>query len=220
VIVLPRRELVAAALQAVGVNADPHAVPRAHYRAVRTLDGRPGYDYLLAFARALDVAKADLGDALAALRRLADRRVSGEILWSEPAPGADTTLRALHRARIPVLVVTNSDGHGEGNLRDAGICQVGRGPGPTVAAVIDSTRVGHAKPDPAIFAVALERVGLAAPDVVHVGDTLSTDVAGAQAAGIAAIHLDPTRRCRDPTHRHVRWLSGLWRHVSATSRED
>jgi FMN phosphatase YigB (HAD superfamily) len=84
-----------------------------------------------------------------------------------------------------------------------------------VAAVIDSTRVGHAKPDPAIFALALARAGASAGEVVHVGDMLSTDIAGARAAGIRAIHLDPTGRCRDREHRHVRALTGLWRHVSS-----
>jgi FMN phosphatase YigB (HAD superfamily) len=213
--VLPHRGLVAAALASAGVTIDPAAVPEAHYRAVRALDRGVASDYLPALCRSLEVPEPRRPAALAALERLADRRVSGEILWSEPGPGACATLRRLHRAGIPVLVVTNSDGHGEENLRDSGICQVGEGRGAPVAAVIDSTRVGHAKPDPAIFALALARAGASAGEVVHVGDMLSTDIAGARAAGIRAIHLDPTGRCRDREHRHVRTLTGLWRHVSS-----
>lgn len=217
---LPHRGLVAATLHRLGVTVDPHRVAAAHYRAVRALDAGVADDYLPALTCALHVPERRRADALAALRQLADRARSGRILWSEPAPGADVTLRRLRQAGIPVLVVTNSDGHGEQNLRESGICQVGPGPGAEIHAVVDSTRVGHAKPDPAIFAFALECAGVSAAEVVHVGDMLSTDVEGARAAGIAAIHLDPARRCRDPAHRHVRSLSGLWRHVPATSRVD
>lgn len=222
VLVLPHRGLVSAALAGAGVPIDPGALPAAHYRAVRALDtAAPGESepgYLPALCRALGIGAEQTPAALSALRRLADRRASGEILWSEPAPGAVEVLRALHRARLPVLVVTNSDGHGEENLRDAGICQPGAGRGVPVTAVIDSTRVGHAKPDPAIFAAALAAAGVEAGDAVHVGDMLSTDVAGARRAGIPAIHLDPARSCRDADHRHIRGLAGLWRHVALYRR--
>ena len=218
VLVLPHRRLVAAALHHAGVTIDPAAVPAAHYRAVRVLDaGAPGSSepgYMPALCRALGVAAARVAAAVAALERAADRAASGEILWSEPAPGVPATLNRLHVAGTPVLVVTNSDGHGEENLRDAGICQVGAGRGAPIAAVIDSTEVGCAKPDPAIFALALSRAGASAGEVVHVGDMVSTDVAGAQAAGIAAIHFDPARRCRASEHRHIRSLGGLWRHIA------
>lgn len=215
---LPHRGLVVAALAQAGVTIDPGAVAPAHYRAARALDRGAAGDYLEVLCQALAVPASRRAPALAALRPLADRGRSGEILWSEPAPGADATLRALQQAGVPVLVVTNSNGHGEENLRDSGICQVGRGRGAEVAAVIDSTRVGHAKPDPAIFTIALARAGVGAREAVHVGDMVSTDVAGARAAGIAVIHLAPTRRCRDPAHRHVRALPGIWRHVGAAPR--
>ena len=218
VLVLPHRQLVAAALDRAGVRVDPAAVPAAHYGAVRALDaGTPGTSepgYMAALCRALGIAAASMAAAVSALERLADRAASGEILWSEPASGVAATLQTLHAAGTPVVVVTNSDGHGEENLRDAGICQVGAGRGAPIAAVIDSTAVGHAKPDPAIFAVALARAGVNADDVVHVGDMVSTDIAGAEATGITAIHLDPARRCREHGHRHIRSLGGLWRHIA------
>jgi putative hydrolase of the HAD superfamily len=217
VLVLPHRGLVATALAEVGVAVDPEAIAPAHYRAVRALDRGPrgsgATGYREALCRALPVPAARQDAAVAALARLADRRRSREIMWSEPAPGALQTLHALHRAGLPVLVVSNSDGHGEENLRDAGICQTGPGPGAQVSDVIDSTRVGVTKPDPRIFHLALKRAGVAPGAAVHVGDMLSTDVAGAQAAGIPAVHLDPARRCRDSGHRHIRGLSGLWRHL-------
>lgn len=215
---LPHRGLVAGALAEAGVRIDPRAVAPAHYRAARALDRGAAGDYLGVLVRALTVPESRRAAAAAALGHLADRRRSGEILWSEPAPGAAETLGALRHAGISVVVVTNSDGHGEENLRDSGICQVGRGRGAEVAAVVDSTRVGHAKPDPAIFAIALAAAGMRPGEVVHVGDMMTTDIAGARAAGIAAIHLAPTRRCRDPAHRHVRSLSGIWNHINVRPR--
>jgi putative hydrolase of the HAD superfamily len=218
VIVLPHRGLVAAALAEVAVEIDADMVAASHYRAVRALDRGAGPSgaagYREALCRALAVPSHRREAAVAALARLADRRASSAIMWSEPAPGALETLHALHRVGVPVLVVTNSDGHGEENLRDAGICQTGPGAGARVSAVIDSTRVGVTKPDPGIFHRALEHAGVNAAEAVHIGDMLSTDVAGARAAGIAPVHLDPTRGCRDRSHRHIRGLSGLWRHIA------
>jgi len=47
-----------------------------------------------------------------------------------------------------------------------------------------SSEVGRRKPDPAIFELALERLGAAAERTLFVGDTLATDVAGAAALGM------------------------------------
>ena len=53
-----------------------------------------------------------------------------------------------------------------------------------------SGEVGVAKPDAAIFRMALDALGLEAGEVWHVGDSLRHDVAGAQAAGIGAVWLN------------------------------
>ena len=79
--------------------------------------------------------------------------------------------------------------------------------------VIDSAVVGVAKPDPQIFALALAALGLSAVDrstVVHVGDSLRYDVAGALAAGVRPLHLDPHGFCPAPEgHEHIRRLSDV-----------
>lgn len=212
VIVLPNRDLVAGALARVGIEIDGRAVAVAHYRAVRALDraASPTVSpvYLRALSTQLGIVGGRTGEALRALEHLADRDRSGEILWSEPTPGAVRTIDGLQRAGIAVVIVTNSDGHGEENLRDCGFD----------VPVIDSTVVGAAKPDARIFEVALSRAGVAPDEVVHVGDTLATDIAGAHAAGIAPIHFDPTRACRATDHRHIRSLPGIWQHLRAPTR--
>jgi FMN hydrolase / 5-amino-6-(5-phospho-D-ribitylamino)uracil phosphatase len=50
--------------------------------------------------------------------------------------------------------------------------------------------VGVAKPDPAPFQVALERLEVDRRAAWHVGDSAATDVQGAQAAGVFAVWLN------------------------------
>jgi len=64
--------------------------------------------------------------------------------------------------------------------------------------LIVSQDVGFAKPDPRIFAVALERVGCSAEEAAHVGDSLADDVAGARGAGLFAVWLRPQGRTLPP----------------------
>jgi len=82
-----------------------------------------------------------------------------------------------------------------------------------VGVVVDSAVVGVAKPDPAIFEIALDALGVPAADrgaAIHVGDALQYDVAGALAAGIVPVHLDPFGDCAAPGgHQHIRALADL-----------
>ena len=52
-----------------------------------------------------------------------------------------------------------------------------------------SDEIGINKPQPEIFCIALERNGLQAEDVIMIGDSYSSDIAGAKAAGIDQIWL-------------------------------
>ncbi|MGD8993120.1 MAG: HAD-IA family hydrolase, partial [Desulfobacterales bacterium] len=58
-------------------------------------------------------------------------------------------------------------------------------------AIVISSEVGVKKPDPAIFAIALQRTRIAPTDAIYVGDT-HDDVAGAIAAGIQPIFIART----------------------------
>ena len=75
--------------------------------------------------------------------------------------------------------------------------------------IIDSKVVGVEKPDPAIFAMALEATGTVPDRTVHVGDTLFADVVGALAAGLRPLHLDPIGWRKDDRHEHVTSLTAL-----------
>jgi putative hydrolase of the HAD superfamily len=56
-----------------------------------------------------------------------------------------------------------------------------------VDVLVVSEEAGISKPDPRIFALALDRLGCTAGDAVMVGDSWQMDVLGARAAGIRAI---------------------------------
>jgi putative hydrolase of the HAD superfamily len=57
-------------------------------------------------------------------------------------------------------------------------------------AVVVSAEIGVGKPEPEIFAAALDRLGAAPDEAAMVDDTIDRDVAGASAAGLAAIWLN------------------------------
>lgn len=101
-------------------------------------------------------------------------------LWRQPVPGMIEIVRELRAAGIGVGVISNS----EGRLAEL-FDEIGWGG--ELGFVIDSGRVGIEKPDPRIFALALERLGVAAADAVHVGDSRVADVDGARAAGWRAV---------------------------------
>ena len=63
-------------------------------------------------------------------------------------------------------------------LRWFGVCQVGEGDGVPVVIIIDSTIVGVAKPDPAIFSFALDVLDAKPEHVAYVGDSYANDVVG------------------------------------------
>ena len=59
--------------------------------------------------------------------------------------------------------------------------------------ILASGEVGIQKPDPGIFAAALERIGASAGASLYVGDNYWADVVGAQRAGLTPVLFDPHR---------------------------
>jgi putative hydrolase of the HAD superfamily len=79
--------------------------------------------------------------------------------------------------RFTLGVVSNFYGNVHRLLAEADIA-------PLLSTIIDSTRVGVSKPDPAIFRIALEKVDCSPNEAMYVGDSFDKDVAGARAAGL------------------------------------
>ena len=119
-------------------------------------------------------------------------------------PYAAKAVSRLHDAKMVVALVSNADGTIARELEANGICQVGDGPGFRVETIIDSHVVGVGKPDPEIFHLALNALGLETGDgVVMVGDSAWSDMEGAKNAGIKGIHIDRLGTCEGETHDHA-----------------
>lgn len=145
-----------------------------------------------------------------------DERVL-ELACATHAATAEATYRLFDDARhllttladsgVRLTLITNGSSDVQrGKLRALGIERV-------FHATVISGELGIAKPDPRIFAHALELCQVKPEHVWHVGDNLVTDVGGANAAGIGSVWLNrrgSTRREEDPTPRvEVSTLSDL-----------
>jgi len=69
------------------------------------------------------------------------------------------------------------------------------------AFVILAQNVGAEKPDPAIFQQACREAGCSPEQLMHIGDSLATDVEAARRAGAVAVWLN---RDRKPNHTGIR----------------
>jgi len=119
-----------------------------------------------------------------AIERLWARSRSDQFLWAKPMEGARAALDALPGLGLRACCVSNSDGRAEQHLVRFGM-RTG------LEFVVDSQVVGIEKPDPRIFAIALERLGVAPERALYVGDIRSVDEVGSRAAGMRFVLVDP-----------------------------
>lgn len=98
-------------------------------------------------------------------------------------PDAEPALRALRDRGLATIVVSNWDCSLGDVLARCGLA-------PLLDGAISSAEAGHRKPDPGIFAPALELAGCSASEALHVGDTPEEDGEGARAAGIRVLLID------------------------------
>lgn len=143
---------------------------------------RPGFRYFAVGADGLDHALSEFGIADAVN---ADFVVVGEgpgLDFETLSIGIDLILKRGAR-----LIVTNPDTTVDDSCN--GVHRVLPGGGALVApfaAACDVPPIVIGKPEPPLFAMACERLGVPAKDCVMVGDRPDTDVAGAIQAGMRA----------------------------------
>lgn len=198
------------AIRSTGLEPDDEALDVAEARARRWADAAvrerlgarglwDGY-----FARVLRTVGVDEADIVPAVERLWE--MHHELgLWRRPLPFALETVEKLARAGKRLAVVSNAEGQVEGDLREAGFAR-------HLETVVDSHVVGVAKPDPRIFAIALERIGCSVQDALYVGDVPAYDVVGARAAGMPVVLIDRHAVHDDvdcPRIRSIRELPGV-----------
>jgi putative hydrolase of the HAD superfamily len=131
---------------------------------------------------------ADLRERCAALlsRELevdVDAATLVDAIRFDPYPDAVPALRRLREQGLRLICVSNWDCSLPAVLERCGLMA-------HLDGAISSAEAGARKPDPAIFAAALELAGCGPEAALHVGDTAEEDVEGARAAGIEALLLD------------------------------
>jgi putative hydrolase of the HAD superfamily len=105
-----------------------------------------------------------------------------EALEFRPYPDVEPALRALRDAGIRLVIASNWDCSLPDWLGPTGLLEL-------VDGIVTSADAGRAKPDPAVFRLALELAGAEPAEALHVGDSLENDVEGAAAVGIRAVLL-------------------------------
>jgi HAD superfamily hydrolase (TIGR01549 family) len=167
----------------LGIPVDPLRAFEAHYRAmdayarVRLAGEEKTWDWWQAhFFQALGLADPRAG---------ADLTSNGYGIWNAAIEGAVEAVRHLTELGIRTAVVSNSDGSVRESLSRAGFEGV-------FEFVLDSHEVGISKPDPGIFAHALERMGIEPARAWYVGDSIYHDIGGGHGAGFgASVLIDP-----------------------------
>ncbi len=105
-----------------------------------------------------------------------------------------STLQALHAAGYKLGIISNAgDDDDVQTLVDKANMRA------YFDVVLSSAACGVRKPNPRIFALALEQMKLQAAETAMVGDTLGADILGAKNAGLYSIWL--TRRADTPANR-------------------
>lgn len=181
--------VIYAGWQAAGVPVEGGLFREAYVHAERLLARtplvEPGFNF-----RRLMLVKVN-----AELRYLADMAVAG-VNPAEQAPAVadycyECARLAVEQARpvleavsaaMPVALVSNFYGNIHAVLADFGLERYFR-------AVVESAVAGVRKPDPRIFTLGVEALGLSAHDVLVVGDSMSKDIRPALAAGCRAAWL-------------------------------
>jgi putative hydrolase of the HAD superfamily len=101
-------------------------------------------------------------------------------LWRRPIAGMKELVEELFGRGVPLGIVSNSEGRLAELLTEVGLDRYFR-------SVADSGVLAFEKPDPRIFEHAARGLGVAANELVHVGDVWVADIEGALGVGARAI---------------------------------
>lgn len=121
-------------------------------------------------------------------------------------PGAADMLQQLHE-HYRLGLITNGPVHSQRpKIENLGLHDL-------IDVLIISEEVQLAKPDPAIFHLALQRLGVPARRALYVGDSVEHDICGAHGAGLDVIWIDTKNRELPPgvapPRGRITYLSGL-----------
>jgi putative hydrolase of the HAD superfamily len=137
----------------------------------------------LLYMRALFEAAGLSADDAARVADAAKREHERFNLWRKVPDGLIAGLMRARAAGVRLGIVSNSEGALLALLERVGLAE-------HFETVVDSGLEGVRKPDPAIFRLALARMGIGPEGVLYAGDIPEVDVVGARAAGLDAVLID------------------------------
>lgn len=111
-------------------------------------------------------------------------------------------LKELKRRHLRLGIVSNWSANLESLIRGLRMA-------PYFDEIVSSADVGYRKPNPMIFTIAMERMGVDASEAAHVGDRPDADGRGAEAAGVTPVIVDRTGAHAACGYATVRSLDGL-----------
>jgi HAD superfamily hydrolase (TIGR01549 family) len=198
------RPISAEQIRAVQEKLAPHLVDLAEDTGVQNPTfseegSRTFWIYLYRrFLDELGLAETGLEEAL--YQRFSDS--SSYMLFDDVLPALDALARD-HRLGL----ISNFEGWLEERLVELEV-------GPRFEVTVISGVELVEKPDPGIYELALERIGLPAARCAHVGDSIKLDVEPAMALGMRAILLDRADRYPEPPCPKIATLEDLPRVIA------
>ena len=193
-----------------GRKLDAMTMERAEYEGRAALDrcmmapagprdpDQPGREYFRAWMKAAGIP----ADEVREHGRRFDAINREQTLWRVVRPGTIDLLEQLKSRGFKLAVISNADGRVANDARRFGLA-------PFFDVIIDSQVVGVAKPDPRIFHIALERLGVAPAQARYAGDIYSIDMVGARAAGIEGRLIDRMGHYSWIEHQRIRHVGEL-----------
>ena len=170
------------AVSAVAIGAALHCAKRSYQQRLLQGDShQSGWDALM--VKLLQLSGLEPARVEALLPHL--RRAHLDFYFWRKVP--ESVPLALERARaagVRLGVISNADGRMKALIERCGLREY-------FEFVVDSDRVGVAKPAAGIFHEGCRRMGLPPATCLYVGDLYPVDYLGAREAGLEAVVLDP-----------------------------
>jgi HAD superfamily hydrolase (TIGR01549 family) len=155
------------------------------------------------------IEKSGLAEGLSAdaqLRMTEEFKHAFRAAWGNThtlVPDAKETLEALQAQGCRLFAASNSFGHLQrSRLQHAGILHL-------FEDTYISMDIGYDKPDVRFYEEALRRCRLQPHEVLMVGDSMTTDILGAQAAGLDTVFFDRREEATDDTRRRFTTITAL-----------
>jgi putative hydrolase of the HAD superfamily len=191
---VPEHDRIVGAFERAGITVAVDVLDRAHYAGAQAFPVAEKLEWGESWNKYLDgyITECEIPDDMRAeVHTHLDSEFADAALWLRELPGAREGMEALAATGVRLGIISNADGLIGQRLAERGMVQVGPGIGVEVECVIDSGAVGVMKPDPRIFHLALDAMGLAPGDAWYVGDMPGIDVVGARKAGLHPVLMDP-----------------------------